>query len=164
MSNDLESIIQPSFLSLPRELRDLVYLHLVNDTRQPPNDPDHAGDREFHSKIYFEARSPRPVLLQLKLCCKQICAEVNDTLSKHASDYPRPAKLDIMVRGETGDRIAAFLQENRAELGIEYLIWQQQIWRPATSAGWRPMSNRGGDTANHFDHVHVTTVGNAATG
>lgn len=70
--------------------------------------------------------------------------------------------LDIMVRGARGDEIAAFLMENRAKLGIEYLIWQQRIWRPATSAGWRGMSNRGGDTANHFDHVHVTTYGNSA--
>lgn len=70
--------------------------------------------------------------------------------------------LDIMVRGELGDQIAAFLQENRAELGIEYLIWQQRIWRPSTSASWRGMSSRGGDTANHMDHVHVTTYGSAA--
>lgn len=72
--------------------------------------------------------------------------------------------LDIMVRGPLGDQIAAFLQENRAELGIEYLIWKQRIWRPATSNSWRGMSSRGGDTANHMDHVHVTTYGNAATG
>jgi hypothetical protein len=72
--------------------------------------------------------------------------------------------LDIMVRGSLGDEIAAFLQEHRSELGIEYLIWEQRIWRPATSASWRPMSDRGGDTANHVDHVHVTTYGSAATG
>lgn len=72
--------------------------------------------------------------------------------------------LDIMVRGARGDEIAAYLQENRAELGIEYLIWQQRIWRPATSGAWRGMSNRGGDTANHMDHVHVTTYGSSATG
>lgn len=71
--------------------------------------------------------------------------------------------LDIMVTGALGDQIAAFLQEHRAALGIEYLIWQQRIWRPATSGSWRPMSDRGGATANHWDHVHVTTYGNAAT-
>ena len=70
--------------------------------------------------------------------------------------------LDIMVSGPVGDQVAAFLQENRAELGIEYLIWQQRIWRPSTSSAWRGMSDRGGATANHMDHVHVTTYGNAA--
>ncbi len=99
---------------------------------------------------------------------RAVCAEFPEITSygglagrgEHATGHA----LDIMVRGETGDRIAAFLQENRAELGIEYLIWKQQIWRPATSDSWRPMSNRGGDTANHMDHVHVTTVGSGVTG
>lgn len=70
--------------------------------------------------------------------------------------------LDIMVSGARGTEVAAFLMENRAKLGIEYLIYQQRIWRPATSASWRGMSDRGSATANHFDHVHVTTYGNSA--
>ncbi|MET0930859.1 MAG: SH3 domain-containing protein [Aeromicrobium sp.] len=71
--------------------------------------------------------------------------------------------LDIMVPTAVGNEVAAFLQEHRAELGIEYLIWRQRIWRPATSGAWRGMSDRGGATANHMDHVHVTTYGNSAT-
>jgi len=71
--------------------------------------------------------------------------------------------LDIMISSDLGNEVAAFLQENRAELGIEYLIWRQRIWRPATSGSWRGMSDRGGATANHMDHVHVTTYGNSAT-
>lgn len=70
--------------------------------------------------------------------------------------------LDIMVSTDLGNEVAAFLQENRAKLGIEYLIWRQQIWRPSTSGSWRGMSDRGSATANHMDHVHVTTYGNAA--
>jgi hypothetical protein len=72
--------------------------------------------------------------------------------------------IDIMVGvgNPIGYKIAAFLQEHRAELGIEYIIWHQHIWRPATSPGWRSMSDRGGATANHMDHVHVTTYGHAA--
>ncbi len=71
--------------------------------------------------------------------------------------------LDIMVGSSAiGNEIAAFLQKHRAELGIEYLIWRQRIWRPSTSGAWRGMSDRGGATANHMDHVHVTTYGNAA--
>jgi hypothetical protein len=78
---------------------------------------------------------------------------------EHATGH----SLDIMVSSDLGNEIAAYLQENRAELGIEYLIWRQRIWRPATSASWRGMSDRGGATANHMDHVHVTVYGNAAT-
>lgn len=70
--------------------------------------------------------------------------------------------LDIMVPTGVGNEVAAFLQEHRAELGIEYLIWRQRIWRPSTSGAWRGMSDRGSATANHMDHVHVTTYGSAA--
>ncbi|AXT84794.1 ligand-binding protein SH3 [Aeromicrobium sp. A1-2] len=70
--------------------------------------------------------------------------------------------LDIMVSSDVGNEVAAFLMEHRAELGVEYIIWRQRIWRPATSPNWRGMSDRGGATANHMDHVHVTTYGNAA--
>lgn len=71
--------------------------------------------------------------------------------------------LDIMVSSDVGTEIASYLMANRAELGIEYLIWRQRIWRPSTSSAWRGMSDRGGATANHMDHVHVTTYGSAAT-
>jgi len=78
---------------------------------------------------------------------------------EHATGH----SLDIMVSSDLGNQIAAFLQEHRSELGIEYLIWRQRIWRPATSGAWRHMKSRGSATANHMDHVHVTTYGNAAT-
>jgi hypothetical protein len=78
---------------------------------------------------------------------------------EHATGH----SLDIMVSSDVGTEIATYLQENRAELGVEYLIWRQRIWRPATSNAWRGMSDRGGATANHMDHVHVTVYGNAAT-
>ena len=38
-----------------------------------------------------------------------------------------------MVSTDVGNQIAEFLQEHRAELGIEYIIWHQRIWRPSTS-------------------------------
>jgi hypothetical protein len=72
-------------------------------------------------------------------------------------DHGAGLAVDIMVDSATGDRIAAFLQKNASELGIEYLIWKQRIWRPATSNSWRGMSDRGSPTANHMDHVHANT-------
>jgi hypothetical protein len=65
--------------------------------------------------------------------------------------------IDIMVSGETGWAIAEFLRANHAALGIEYLIYSQQMWSVERSGeGWRGMSDRGSTTANHYDHVHVT--------
>ena len=66
--------------------------------------------------------------------------------------------IDIM-NSDTGlgDQIAAFLQRNAAALDLYDIIWQQHIWTPVRSSeGWRSMSDRGSETANHFDHVHVS--------
>lgn len=80
---------------------------------------------------------------------------------EHATGH----SLDIMVSGPAGWEIAEFLREHHAELGIDYLIYEQKIWSIQRSGeGWRPMSSRGGATADHMDHVHVTTVGSGASG
>ncbi len=42
-------------------------------------------------------------------------------------------------------------------LGIMYVIWNQHIWSVYyPELGWRKMASRGGDTANHKDHVHIS--------
>jgi hypothetical protein len=66
--------------------------------------------------------------------------------------------IDVMTSDSaTGDAIAAFLQAHAAELNLYDIIWQQHIWTPVrASEGWRSMSDRGSETANHYDHVHVS--------
>jgi peptidoglycan DL-endopeptidase CwlO len=54
---------------------------------------------------------------------------------------------------QLGDEIAAWAIKNRARLGVKYVIWRQRINH---GSGWTPMSNRGGVTANHFDHPHIS--------
>ncbi|HEU4948544.1 MAG TPA: SH3 domain-containing protein [Kribbella sp.] len=72
--------------------------------------------------------------------------------------------LDIMVSGSTGDEIAAFVKANYKALGVSEVLWEQHIWTvQRSSEGWRPMSDRGSVTANHYDHVHVTVYGSAGT-
>jgi hypothetical protein len=76
------------------------------------------------------------------------------------SDHPSGRAVDFMVNPATGDRLAACALKNRAALGITYVIWQQRI---NFGSGWQLMEDRGGVTANHFDHVHVS-FGAAAGG
>jgi hypothetical protein len=65
--------------------------------------------------------------------------------------------IDVMTSGATGWAVANFLRANYASLGIEYIIYSQNIWSVERSGeGWRGMSDRGSTTANHYDHVHVT--------
>ncbi|GGR55265.1 hypothetical protein J2S40_002548 [Nocardioides luteus] len=67
--------------------------------------------------------------------------------------------LDFMLADKgLGDSIAAFLQQHAAELNLYDIIWYQRIWTPVrASEGWRSMEDRGSATANHYDHVHVST-------
>lgn len=72
--------------------------------------------------------------------------------------------LDVMVSGSLGDSIASWLRDNYQELGISELIWSQRIWTvQRSSEGWRWMEDRGGATANHYDHVHVSVYGDEGT-
>ncbi|MGW1341086.1 SH3 domain-containing protein [Kribbella sp. NPDC002412] len=83
-----------------------------------------------------------------------------DTGSEHSTGRA----LDIMVSGSEGKEVAEWLKANYQKLGISELIYQQQIWTvQRSSEGWRGMEDRGGATANHMDHVHVSVYGNEGT-
>ena len=73
-------------------------------------------------------------------------------------EHAQGLAVDIMVSGDLGWQVAEFVRANYAELGVSYLIYSQRIWSVERGGeGWRPMSDRGSATANHYDHVHVTT-------
>jgi hypothetical protein len=80
-----------------------------------------------------------------------------DAHGEHASGRA----LDIMTTDKAlGDSIAAYLQSHAAELDLYDVIWWDQIWTPArASEGWRYYGDYGSPTANHMDHVHVSTNG-----
>jgi hypothetical protein len=67
--------------------------------------------------------------------------------------------LDIMTSDKAlGDQIAAYLQEHASELNLYDVIWYDRIWTPErASEGWRDYGDHGSPTANHMDHVHVST-------
>lgn len=73
-------------------------------------------------------------------------------------EHSQGLAVDIMVSGDRGWQVANFVRDNFGELGVNYVIYSQRIWSvDRSSEGWRSMSNRGSATANHYDHVHVTT-------
>jgi outer membrane biosynthesis protein TonB len=74
------------------------------------------------------------------------------------SYHSKGRALDIMCTGATGDAVSSWLKANYKKLGVMELIWKQHIWTvQRSSEGWRPMTDRGSITANHYDHVHVST-------
>jgi hypothetical protein len=69
------------------------------------------------------------------------------------SDHPSGKALDFMVDRATGNALAACALRDQEALGVSYVIWRQRI---NFGSGWKPMEDRGGVTANHFDHVHIS--------
>jgi len=105
--------------------------------------PDHPSGRAVDimvSSAYQDYKSPEAVLA------------VDIMVSSAYQDYKSPEAVAY------GTDIAEWVRKNHHQLGVRYIIWRQQIWNIERDAeGWRPMKDRGGDTANHMDHVHVTT-------
>ncbi|MFL1380934.1 MULTISPECIES: coiled-coil domain-containing protein [unclassified Nocardiopsis] len=82
-----------------------------------------------------------------------------------ADDHGEGRACDFMVSYGThpsadnkawGQRIADYAINNADRLGVEYVIWEQQIWHSANRS-WRFMNDRGSVTQNHYDHVHITS-------
>lgn len=73
-------------------------------------------------------------------------------------EHAQGIAMDIMVAGERAWQVAEFLREYYSTFSVNYVIHAQRIWSvERSSEGWRPMEDRGSVTANHYDHVHVTT-------
>lgn len=75
----------------------------------------------------------------------------------HACDFMESSGgvLPTADRVAHGDQVAAYAIANASRLGIKYIIWKQRIY-DMRSPGWSPMADRGGITANHLDHVHIS--------
>lgn len=78
------------------------------------------------------------------------------------SDHNVGKALDFMISGyrydsSVGDRLALYVLANAERLDVKYIIWEQRIYYVAhPERGWRFMADRGNDTVNHYDHVHVS--------
>ncbi|MCJ2194796.1 M23 family metallopeptidase [Kaistella montana] len=58
---------------------------------------------------------------------------------------------------DLGWQVTNWTREHADTLGIDYLIWQNQIWSTARAdEGWRPYERGTDVTTRHDDHLHVT--------
>ena len=81
-------------------------------------------------------------------------------------DHGKGLAVDVMVptSSELGDQVAQYAIDNMDRAGISYVIWKQQFYMPVDNIygpanTWNQMPDRGGDTANHNDHVHISFNG-----
>ncbi|MFB9314990.1 SH3 domain-containing protein [Nocardioides plantarum] len=104
---------------------------------------------------------PDGVSANVKKVHAAVCAAFPDVTTygtfRNDGEHSQGLAVDIMVSGAEGTQIAEFVRAHSADLGVNYVIYQQQIWSVERGGeGWRGMDDRGSVTANHFDHVHVT--------
>lgn len=78
--------------------------------------------------------------------------------------HPHGMAIDVMIPNARsavgialGDSVLAYVLQNAQRFDLNHVIWRQTIYYPNRPA--RKMSNRGSDTANHYDHVHIATNG-----
>ena len=85
----------------------------------------------------------------------------DDDGTGHGHNSGMAVDFMVPVSSAQGDQLAEYLTKHMDELGVYYIIWKQKyymaqnnIYGPANT--WNIMSDRGGVTANHYDHVHVS--------
>ncbi len=89
--------------------------------------------------------------------CVRHTGDPQDHGTGHACDF-MVTTGGVMASGSAkalGDRTADYAIAHASALGIKYVIWRQRIY-DMRSSGWCMMENRGGVSANQFDHVHVS--------
>ena len=83
--------------------------------------------------------------------------------------HPSGLAIDVMIpqwdtpAGKAlGDRVVQFVQAHAQELGLDHAIWRQsQHNADGSSSG---MSDRGDPNQNHFNHVHIASIGGGYSG
>ncbi len=105
---------------------------------------------------------PAGVSANIREIHQAVCANFPEIVTygtlRSDGEHAQGIAVDIMVSGDRGWEVAEFIRRYYSELGVNYLIHARRIWSVQRSAeGWRSMDDRGSVTANHYDHVHVTT-------
>jgi hypothetical protein len=116
----------------------------------------------------------KPDAVRALRCVYQQFPEIKTFYGKRKDplpDHPSGRAVDIMIDSavpdyrssagvDLGNRVVRYLQDHKEDLRIDYLIWRQRSWKAnRADDDWHPMKDRGSDNANHFNHVHVTTLG-----
>ena len=78
--------------------------------------------------------------------------------------HPNGLAIDVMIPDhnspegiQLGNMITGLALANSKQWGVIHAIWRQVIYPGVGAPSW--MADYGNETANHYDHVHIATVG-----
>ncbi|MDF2712620.1 MAG: hypothetical protein K0R62_8272 [Nonomuraea muscovyensis] len=120
---------------------------------QLPEGADHITPRMRLVKTLIQERFEVPFGIG---CYRQIQDGGEHPLGR-ACDFmlSRGGAMPSAAEVQRGNEIAEWAIKNADRLAVMYIIYRQRIWHARTGA-WRTMSDRGGATANHYDHPHIS--------
>lgn len=82
--------------------------------------------------------------------------ECNTYRAGSASDHSTGNALDCWPGSSSlGYRVTDWVASNADRLQVRYQIFEQANWS-IDRQRWVPMADRGDDTANHYDHIHIS--------
>ncbi|HEU0191738.1 MAG TPA: glycoside hydrolase [Mycobacterium sp.] len=78
--------------------------------------------------------------------------------------HPNGLAIDVMIPNhnspdgiDLGNQIAGYALANAKRWGVLHVIWRQKIYPGVGGGNWT--ADYGSETANHYDHVHISTDG-----
>ena len=78
--------------------------------------------------------------------------------------HPNGLAIDVMIPNhgsdagiELGNQIAGLALANAHRWGVIHVIWRQGFYPGTGAPSWT--ANYGSETLNHYDHVHIATIG-----
>ena len=78
--------------------------------------------------------------------------------------HPNGLAIDVMIPNhnspegiQLGNLIAGLALANSRRWGVIHAIWRQVIYPGVGAPSW--MADYGNETLNHYDHVHIATIG-----
>lgn len=131
----------PTLLGLPRELRDQIYLYLIQkaNTRKAPPSPPFAGKRQRGpDDIFYSLDRPINRWPSIALVNHQLLEEVRENVSKQPSGKPA-AELDLMAKGycfyPTWTLLPGCIRRGQSvNLNVNLRIFSTEAFR--TNDGW----------------------------
>jgi hypothetical protein len=78
-----------------------------------------------------------------------------DQFHEHSSG--EAADVMVGLNNPVGYQVKDFALANAAAFGVQYAIWQNQMWYPGQAP--TPYGSTGNNTDKHMDHVHIATAG-----
>lgn len=114
-----------------------------------------------------------PVRSHVQACADTLVRLFGDGIGRyngvpHISTYEghqpsRDLGIDLFPKTKAdGIKIAQWVVDHAEELGVDYVIYNVdadapgEINNPPDREYWRQMEDRGGRTANHDDHIHIS--------